>query len=127
MSPNGADSRRGRSGGRESGASEQLELFPRHKYLTVDQLAALIGVPKSFIYRRTCRGHDDPIPAYRFGGHLRFRLDEIEEWITSHQVIHESLSQVSETPVRRAVAATRTNRSGQRLRRGAKSVKSRSR
>lgn len=106
----------------------QLELFSPSRYLTIDEVAELMHVPKSFIYRRTCRGHDDPFPSYRFGGHLRFRLDEIEEWIASHRVLHESIPGVSEAPIRRAVAAARTGRrSGQQLRRGAKSVKSRSR
>lgn len=53
--------------------------------LTTEQVAAWLGVPKSFIYRRTCRGHSDPIPSYRFGGHLRFRADEVAEWIAEHR------------------------------------------
>ena len=108
--------------------TEAIELFSPSRYLTIDEVSELMHVPKSFIYRRTCRGHDDPIPSYRFGGHLRFQLDEIEEWITSHRVLHESIPGISEAPVRRAVAAVRTGpRSGQQLRRGAKSDKSRSR
>ena len=57
----------------------------RHDMLSAEQVAAWLGVPKTFIYRRTCRGHSDPIPSYRFGGHLRFRADEIQEWIDSHR------------------------------------------
>lgn len=64
---------------------EQLQLFFSSRYLNIEQVAEIIGVPKSFIYRRTARGHDDPIPHYRLGGHLRFKLDDVEEWIERHR------------------------------------------
>ena len=63
--------------------AEQLQPFAT-RYLNVGQVADLLGVPKSFIYRRTARGHDDPIPHYRIGGHLRFKLDDVEEWVEKH-------------------------------------------
>lgn len=63
---------------------EQLQLsFSR--YLNIDQVADILGVPKSFIYRRTARGHTDPIPHYRIGGHLRFKLEDVEAWIETHR------------------------------------------
>ncbi len=63
---------------------EQLQLsFVR--YLNIEQVAEMLGVPKSFIYRRTARGHDDPIPHYRIGGHLRFKLEDDESWIETHR------------------------------------------
>ena len=46
---------------------EQLQLFFSSRYLNIEQVADIMGVPKSFIYRRTARGHDDPIPHYRLG------------------------------------------------------------
>ncbi|MCA1841492.1 MAG: helix-turn-helix domain-containing protein [Actinobacteria bacterium] len=64
---------------------EQLQLIFSSRYLNIEQVAEIIGVPKSFIYRRTARGHDDPIPHYRLGGHLRFKLDDVEEWIERHR------------------------------------------
>ena len=64
---------------------EQLQLSFSSRYLNIEQVAEIIGVPKSFIYRRTARGHDDPIPHYRLGGHLRFKLDDVEEWIERHR------------------------------------------
>jgi excisionase family DNA binding protein len=64
---------------------EQLELFPPKGYLTAADVAHLLKVPKSFVYRRTCRGHSDGLPSYRFGGHLRFRPDDIEAWIAQHR------------------------------------------
>lgn len=54
-------------------------------YLTVTDVAELLGVAKSFVYRRTSRGHPDPIPCYRFGGHLRFLGHEVEAWATEHR------------------------------------------
>lgn len=63
---------------------EQLQLsFSR--YLNIEQVADMLGVPKSFIYRRTARGHADPIPHYRIGGHLRFKLEDVEAWVETHR------------------------------------------
>lgn len=64
---------------------EQLQLFFSSRYLNIEQVADIMGVPKSFIYRRTARGHDDRIPHYCLGGHLRFKIDDIEEWIERHR------------------------------------------
>jgi excisionase family DNA binding protein len=64
---------------------EQLQLFFSSRYLNIEQVAEILGVPKSFIYRRTARGHRDPIPHYRLGGHLRFKLDDIEQWMEAHR------------------------------------------
>ncbi len=35
---------------------------PRDQLLTIDEVAAWLGVTKTFIYRRTCKGHSDPPP-----------------------------------------------------------------
>ena len=111
----------------QSGEPEQLVLFPPTRYLTIEEVAVLMSVPKSFIYRRTCRGHSDPIPSFRFGGHLRFRLDEIEEWIATHRVEHEGLPKVDVSVRPSAAAASKvTRRSRGRLQRQTNSVKSRS-
>ena len=55
------------------------------RLLTIDDVIELLGVAKTFVYRRTCKGHPDPIPSYRFGGHLRFKADEIAAWIEAHR------------------------------------------
>jgi len=106
--------------------AEQLVLFPPSRYLTIEEVADLMSVPKSFIYRRTCRGHSDPIPSFRFGGHLRFQLDEIEEWIAAHRVDHEEVPRVEVSVRRSAAAAKVTRHSSRRLQRQTNSVKSRS-
>ena len=60
---------------------------------------------KSFIYRRTARGHGDPIPHYRIGSHLRFKPDDIREWIEGHRHEPEAQSPAA------LVAALRQNAS----------------
>jgi len=83
---------------------KQLRLLLPGRYLTVDEVAELLGVPTSFIYRRTCRGHSDPLPSYRFGGHLRFRPDDIQAWIEKHR------QEPAPPPPMPLVAATRPRR-----------------
>ncbi len=58
---------------------QQLQLFLQSRSPNIQQVAAILGVPKSFIYRRTAHGYDDPIPQYRIGSHLRFKPDDFEE------------------------------------------------
>jgi len=88
---------------RQEQEPQQLELSLESRYLNIEQVAAILGVPKSFIYRRTARGHGDPIPHYRIGSHLRFKPDDIQEWIEGHR--HEPESQSPEA----LVAALRQN------------------
>lgn len=102
---------------------QQLDLFPP-RYLSIDEVAELMQVEKSFIYRRSCRGHSDPIPCYRFGGHLRFRLDEIEAWIAAHRVERHELPRIDSSVRRSAAAAKVVRRSSRRLQRQTNSVKS---
>lgn len=90
-------------------AAEQLPLFGA-KYLNIEQVAGLLGVPKSFIYRRTARGHGDPIPHYRIGSHLRFRADDIHAWIEQHRCEESAPIRVP------LVAASRENRRASRAR-----------
>ena len=80
---------------KEHQTPQQLDLFLESRYLNIEQVAAILGVPKSFIYRRTARGHGDPIPHYRIGSHLRFKPDDIEEWIESHRHDPEAESPAS--------------------------------
>lgn len=66
-------------------AAQQPRLAGMSEYLTVAEVALLLGVAKSFVYRRTSPHHPDPIPCYRFGGHLRFLGSEIESWAAAHR------------------------------------------
>ena len=47
-------------------------------FVSVDQLARLLGVPTSWVYERTARGD---IPHYRIGRYVRFRVSEVERWL----------------------------------------------
>jgi excisionase family DNA binding protein len=51
-----------------------------NKLLTIDQLAELWQVPKSWIYERT---RSNSIPHQRLGKYLRFNVDEVEAWAKS--------------------------------------------
>lgn len=55
------------------------------KLLTVDELAAKLKVPKSWIYSRTRQSGPGTIPKIRIGKYLRFNWDDIWEWIKGTQ------------------------------------------
>lgn len=74
---------------------------PGPSYLTVAEVAELLGVATSFVYRRTSAGHPDPIPCYRFGGHLRFLWSEVQGWASEHR------KEPAEIPLPPLVAAGR--------------------
>ena len=80
-------------------------------YLTVAEVALILGVAKSFVYRRTSPHHPDPMPCYRFGGHLRFLAEEIQEWTSRHRKDQEA----SDDPASRRVVAL-DKRGGGRVR-----------
>ena len=51
--------------------------------LKVEEVAALLRVPKSWIYMRTYEGAPEAIPHIKLGRHLRFRRSEIVAWVES--------------------------------------------
>jgi excisionase family DNA binding protein len=51
--------------------------------LTITEVAALLQVPKSFIYARSRLG---AIPVFRIGRHLRFPARELTEWVELQRV-----------------------------------------
>jgi excisionase family DNA binding protein len=46
--------------------------------LTADQVATLLGVPKSWVYEQSRRGL---IPTVTLGRYRRYRAEAIDEWI----------------------------------------------
>ncbi|HHT9119302.1 MAG TPA: helix-turn-helix domain-containing protein [Candidatus Hypogeohydataceae bacterium YC41] len=48
------------------------------KFLRIEELAALLGVPKSWIYDRTRTGI---IPHLKIGKHTHFNAFEVKEWL----------------------------------------------
>jgi excisionase family DNA binding protein len=55
------------------------------QYLTIDEVAALLKVKKSWLYNRTRPSSSDPIPCHRIGKYLRFKLPEVEEYLRSSE------------------------------------------
>jgi excisionase family DNA binding protein len=51
--------------------------------LTVQEAAALLRVPKSWIYERTRRRGIERIPHKKLGKYLRFQEDEVRNWFTN--------------------------------------------
>ena len=49
--------------------------------LTVDELAAKLKLKKSWVYSRTKQTGPGAMPRLKCGKYLRFRLDEVMEWL----------------------------------------------
>jgi excisionase family DNA binding protein len=49
--------------------------------LTVEEAAALLRVPVSWVYGRTRRRSADRLPGIRLGKYWRFREADLEAWI----------------------------------------------
>ncbi len=50
-------------------------------FLTIDELAEKLRVPKSWIYGQTRRKGPDCIPCVRVGKYLRFREQDVMAWL----------------------------------------------
>jgi excisionase family DNA binding protein len=48
-------------------------------WISVDQLSALLGIPKGTLYQWSSKGVGPP--TYRAGRRLRYRLDQVEAWV----------------------------------------------
>jgi hypothetical protein len=53
--------------------------------LTVDELALKLKVPKSWIYARTRESGPEAMPKIHVGKYLRFRWDDVWNWIQKNQ------------------------------------------
>lgn len=54
------------------------------KHLTIRDLAERYGVPVATVYQWNSRGEGPP--RMRIGGHVRYRLADVERWETSRYV-----------------------------------------
>jgi excisionase family DNA binding protein len=52
-----------------------------HRLLTVQEVAALLRVPVSWIYGHVCKRSRERLPGYRLGKYWRFSEDEILTWV----------------------------------------------
>lgn len=57
----------------------------RERLETAAEVSERLAVPIGWIYRRTSRGHPDPLPFVKVGKFLRFRSSEIEHWLEEHR------------------------------------------
>lgn len=53
--------------------------------LTLEEVAELLRVPKSWVYERNRRGSADRIPGFRLGKYWRFRLGDVLVWLEQRQ------------------------------------------
>ena len=56
-----------------SGADDEL--------LTIEDVATLLRVPKSWVYERTRRRGTERLPHVKLGKYLRFRLSEVAAYV----------------------------------------------
>jgi len=59
------------------------------EFLTVDELAEKLKVPKSWVYGYTRQTGPESIPKIMVGKYIRFRLDEVMGWIEKRQSQYE--------------------------------------
>ena len=52
-----------------------------HDFLTIDEMAEVLKVPKSWLYPRTRETGLGCIPRVKVGKYLRFRFDDVMAWI----------------------------------------------
>jgi excisionase family DNA binding protein len=65
-----------------SPAQSQVDLT--EPLLTADQVAALLGVPRSSVYEYARRAHR-PMPSVQVGRHRRFLRSDLERWLTDQR------------------------------------------
>ena len=53
--------------------------------LTLEEVAELLRVPKSWVYERTRRHSADRIPGFRLGKYWRFRRGVVLAWLEQQQ------------------------------------------
>jgi excisionase family DNA binding protein len=60
--------------------------FDTNELLTVNEVAALLRVPVSWVYDRTRKRSLDRLPGIRLGKYWRFRQTEVLAWVESQRV-----------------------------------------
>lgn len=61
---------------------EATEINSQKRYLTLDELAELLSIPRNTIYAKTSRRE---IPFLKVGRRLMFDRHEIEKWLSESQ------------------------------------------
>lgn len=50
-------------------------------WIGVEDLAVALGVSTDWVYEKAAAGE---LPSYKFSGHRRFRVSEVEDWASRH-------------------------------------------
>jgi excisionase family DNA binding protein len=51
-------------------------------YMSAQEVAAYLGVSADWVYEKAAAGE---LPSYKFGGHRRFRRDELDAYAEAHR------------------------------------------
>jgi excisionase family DNA binding protein len=62
-------------------AKDVAETVTIEPWIGVDDLALTLGVSTDWVYEKAASGE---LPSYKFGGHRRFRVSEVEDWACHH-------------------------------------------
>ena len=57
-----------------------------NSFLTLDEMAKTLKVPKSWLYSRTREKGSGTIPRIKVGKYIRFRLDDVINWIDASKM-----------------------------------------
>lgn len=60
-------------------------MFEHGDFLTADEVAAFLRLPRSTVYKLT---QERVIPAFKVGKHWRYRSEAIHEWIKKQENEH---------------------------------------
>jgi excisionase family DNA binding protein len=77
------DARRG--GGPSIDREAKSEELKEEKLLNIHEMAAVLQVPRSWIYDKTRQKGENPIPVLRVGKYLRFKPEAVIEWLKNKQ------------------------------------------
>jgi len=58
-------------------------------FLTVDEIAGILRVPKSWVYSQTRRTDPDAMPRVKVGRYRRFVLDDVLTWLDAQNADQE--------------------------------------
>ena len=69
---------------------------PIEPWIDVSDLAFVLGVSTDWVYEKAASGEQ---PSYKFGGHRRFRVSEVENWAS--KCTSEQISRIGDDETRR--------------------------
>lgn len=70
---------------------ERLWVVPADTRIGVVELGDALNVSRSWIYSRTRKEAEDPLPCRKLGDSLYFRVGEIRTWIREHEEVMYAL------------------------------------